>query len=407
MENNNVNAGSIKVNSGKKEKQPVAQARKTLNFKFIFSEIDKPFFMLVFVLLIFGITMMYSASFADSMYEYGTGTYYLKKQVVFAIGGLFAMLFMSILDYHFLQNTKIAYSLFFICLVLSFVTVVFGKSTADASRWLVIGGFRLQPSEFLKLAVIIVFAYILSLNFDKFDKTKYAIGPFAVILGVVGLALILQRHLSAIMLVVIIGITMMFVGGVPRKKLIRLIVFGLIAVALGALLLKLSGSTKFDYIIERFQSWHDPTSDIRDKTAQTYQGLIAIGSGGWFGLGFGNSRQKYLYLPESQNDFIFSIVCEELGFVGAMAVIILFVLFALRGFYLATRAKDRFGMLLATGIVIQIAAQAFLNIAVSCNAFPNTGISLPFFSYGGSALMMQLAEVGILLNISRQSKIKK
>lgn len=173
------------------------------------------------------------------------------------------------------------------------------------------------------------------------------------------------------------------------------------------LVIIISGSDKFSYITTRFQSWQDPLSDIRGDTAQTYQGLLAIGSGGLFGLGFGESRQKYLYLPESQNDFIFSIICEELGFVGALVVIFLFLMFIIRGFFIASRAKDRFGMLLAVGIVMQIGSQALLNIAVACNAFPNTGISLPFFSYGGTALMLQLAEVGILLNISRQSNIPR
>ena len=407
LRNNNFNANSIKVNDPRKAKKPVAQARKTLNFKFIISEIDKPFFMLAMVLLIFGITMMFSASFADSMYEYGTGFYYLKKQMMFAALGIVVMIFLSMLDYHFLQNTKVAYLSFIIFWLLSLFTAFYGKSTADASRWIVIGGIRLQPSEFLKITFIIVFAYLLSVNFPKFKNWKYSILPFAVIMGSVAGVLVLQRHLSAVMLIVIIGLTMMFVGGVPRKTFWKFIGFGAGAILIAVIFLLIAGSDKFSYITERFQSWRDPFSDIRNSTAQTYQGLVAIGSGGWFGLGFGNSRQKYLYLPESQNDFIFSIVCEELGFVGAMTVIILFVLFTLRGFYLASRAKDRFGMLLATGIVMQIGIQAFLNIAVSCNAFPNTGISLPFFSYGGTALVIQLAEVGILLNISRQSNMKK
>ena len=407
MKNSDAKGGNIRVNNTRNKKAPIAAARKTWNLKIIVNEIDKPLFMLVFVLLIFGITMLYSASFASSMHEFGTGVYYLKKQIGFAVIGLVFMFATSLLDYHFFQTTKVAYGLFILCWLLSLFTAVFGASTADASRWIKIGGIGIQPSEFLKLAVIIVFAYILSLNFEKFNKFKYAILPFGIILGCVFFVLILQRHLSAVLLVGVIAITMMYVGEVPTKTLLKFLGIGLLAVALVALFLMISGSSKFDYIIDRFDSFKDPTSDIRNSTAQTYQGLIAIGSGGWFGLGFGNSRQKYLYLPESQNDFIFSIVCEELGFVGALAVIILFVLFALRGFYIATRAKDRFGMLFATGIVIQIASQAFLNIAVACNAFPNTGISLPFFSAGGTAIVMQLIEIGILLNISRQGRIKK
>ena len=164
---------------------------------------------------------------------------------------------------------------------------------------------------------------------------------------------------------------------------------------------------KFSYIQERIDGWRNPEADIQNNTWQTYNSLVAIGSGGWFGLGFGESRQKFLYLPEAQNDFVFAIICEELGFVGALVVVVLFVIFVLRGFYIAANAKDRFGMLVAAGITIQIGLQAFLNIMVASNSFPNTGISLPFFSYGGTALIIQLAEMGILLSISRQGNIKK
>lgn len=175
----------------------------------------------------------------------------------------------------------------------------------------------------------------------------------------------------------------------------------------GVLLLiyKMASGSGFSYISDRIQSWKNPESDPSGKTFQTYESLLSIGSGGWFGLGFGESRQKY-YLPESQNDFVFAIICEELGFVGAMVVVLLFVLFIIEGFMIASRSKDRFGMLLAAGITIQIGSQALFNIMVACNAFPNTGISLPFFSYGGTALMIQLAEMGIMLNVSRQC-IKK
>lgn len=387
--------------------QPVAQERKTLNFRFILNAIDKPFLILVLVLLVFGITMMFSASYATSIYEEGDGYFYLKKQALYGGIGVAAMLFISLLDYHFFQNTKVAYGSFFVTFGITLYTAFFGTSTADANRWLQIGPIQFQPSELLKITFIIIFAYIMSVNFMNYKKLKYCIAPFATIFVMVCGVLALQRHISAVMLVVLIGVTMMFVSGIPRKAFWIFIGCGIAAVLLLVLLIIISGSDKFSYITTRFQSWQDPLSDIRGDTAQTYQGLLAIGSGGLFGLGFGESRQKYLYLPESQNDFIFSVICEELGFVGAMVVIILFLMFIIRGFYIASRAKDRFGMLLGTGIVMQIGSQALLNIAVACNAFPNTGISLPFFSYGGTALMLQLAEVGILLSISRQSNIPK
>ncbi|MGN1134576.1 MAG: FtsW/RodA/SpoVE family cell cycle protein [Oscillospiraceae bacterium] len=394
-------AAGITVHGVGRPKQ-VAQARNKLNFKFYLTEIDKPFFLIVLVLLVFGLIMMFSASYATSLYESNNPYAYLKTQLVAAVIGTAIMFLTSVLDYHFFQNTKVVFFSYIIIEFLSLFTAFFGKSTADASRWISIGPISFQPSELLKISFIMIFAYLLALNFPKFKSMKYSIAPFATILIATCGALVLQRHLSAVLLVLVIGIAMMFVGDVPKKHMAMFLCAGLILVVLFVLFMLLSGSDKFSYLTTRFQSWRDPTSDISGDTAQTYQGLLAIGSGGWFGLGFGNSRQKYLYLPESQNDFIFSIICEELGFLGALAVILLFLLFVIRGFYIAVNAKDRFGMLMAVGIVLQIGVQAFLNIAVSCNAFPNTGIALPFFSSGGTALVLQLAEMGILLNISRQ-----
>ncbi len=387
-------------------KQPVAQERKKFNFRFIRTQIDKPFFILLLVLLAFGMIMMFSASYASAINKYGDGYYYLKKQLQAAGLGLVAMFALSFLDYHFFQNTKVAFLAFALTWVLSMYTAFFGVSTADAKRWIYIGRLQLQPSELLKVAFIIIFAYIMSVNFPKFKDWKYCVIPFTVILGLVAIVLVFQRHMSAVLLVGIIGISMMFVSGMPKKTF-----WIFIGCCLGAglilVLYKVFATGDFNYILDRFQSWKDPTSDISNTTLQTYQSILAIGSGGMFGLGFLESRQKYLYLPESQNDFVFAIICEELGFVGALAVIILFLMFTIRGFYVASHAKDRFGMLLGTGIIMQIGSQAFLNIAVASNAFPNTGISLPFFSYGGTALLIQLAEMGIFLNISRQAKLPK
>ena len=392
--------------SGQQKTEKVAQARKRFNFKFIRTEIDKPFCLLIFTLLVFGIVMMFSASYARALAEVGDGYYYVDRQIRSAIIGLVAMILISFLDYQFFQNTWIAYLIFVGTYLVTLVTTFIGSSTADATRWLEIGSFQLQPSEFLKVGFIIIFAFIMSVNFPNFKKWTYSTLPFAIIMGLVILVLVLQRHMSAVMLTAIIGVTMMFVSGMPKN---HFFVFIGLAAAGGALLVlyKIFIDKDFGYISDRIQSWRDPLSDPTDKTLQTYNSLIAIGSGGVFGLGFGESRQKYLYLPESQNDFVFSVVCEELGLIGALAVILLFVMFILRGFYIASKAKDRFGMLLATGITVQIGAQALLNIAVASNAFPNTGISLPFFSYGGTALLIQLAEMGILLSISRQSATNK
>ena len=195
----------------------------------------------------------------------------------------------------------------------------------------------------------------------------------------------------------------MFVGGVRWKHIGILGVIGVIGIV--ALVLVKIKSDGFTYFETRFQSWLDPFSDEKGGTWQTTQSLIAIGSGGLFGLGLGGSRQKFMYLPESQNDFVFSIVCEELGFIGAVTVILLFALLVIRGLHIASKSRDKFGMLIALGITVQIGVQAFLNIAVVSNLIPNTGISLPFFSYGGTALVMQLAEMGIVLNVSRQASM--
>ena len=383
-------------------RQPVAQARKKLNFKFI----DKPFLILVLVLLGFGVLMMFSASYAWGLNDMGDGYYYAKKQLTFAGIGLAVMFGVSMLDYHFFQNTLICYVFYIIMFLLSLYTALFSDwSTAGANRWINLGFMQFQPSEMLKVAFIIIFAYIMAVNFPKFSNWKYCVLPFMVIMGMTVGVLMLQRHMSAVLIIGVIGLSMMFVSGMPAKTVWKFIgVCG----ALGGLLTGVIALTgKFSYIQQRIESWKNPEADIQNTTWQTYNSLVAIGSGGWFGLGFGESRQKFLYLPEAQNDFVFAVICEELGFVGALVVVVLFVIFVLRGFYIASKAKDRFGLLVAAGITIQIGIQAFLNIMVASNSFPNTGIALPFFSYGGTALIIQLAEMGILLNISRQGSIKK
>ena len=212
--------------------------------------------------------------------------------------------------------------------------------------------------------------------------------------------MLMEPHISGTVLILAIGMTMIFVGGTKIRYFIGLL-FAAAGGVIGIVAIK-----GVDYAKVRIQGWLDPFSDVQAGTFQTVQSLLAIGSGGWLGLGLANSRQKYLYLPESQNDFIFSIVCEELGYIGAIIVIILFVLFVYRGLMISIKAPDKFGSLLALGLTVQIGFQAMLNIAVVSNTIPNTGISLPFFSYGGTALMMQLAQMGVILNISRQSVLK-
>lgn len=382
---------------------PASESRKRWNIRWIKADMDKPFLIIVFTLLVLGIVMMFSASYAWGLYEYGDGYYYAKKQIIAAVIGVAIMFVVTHFDYHMYQNTKLAYSFFIFTWLLNLLTALKGREVAGARRWITIG-IEFQPSELLKVAIIIIFAYIISMNYSKFEKKwTYGIVPFASIIALCAMVLVLQRHMSGVLIVGMIGISLMFVGGVPRKNF-----WAFVGVCAGAgilfLLLRSITEGNLGYISDRIQSWRDPSSDIRGSTYQTWQSLLAIGSGGVFGLGFGESKQKFLYLSESQNDFVFSIICEELGLIGAIIVMLLFALFVFRGFYIAANSPDKFGMILSAGVTIQIGLQALLNIAVATNSFPNTGISLPFFSYGGTALMIQLIEMGMVLSVSRQSK---
>lgn len=378
--------------------------RKSLNFRFVLSEIDKTFFLIVVILLVFGLIMVFSASYAAAENEYNNPYHFVQRQLMCAGLGLVAMFVASYLDYNFFFNTKIAYLFFIGSYVLCVITSFFGQETAGARRWFTIFGVQFQPSELLKIAFIVIFGYILSVNFQKFKNSwHHSILPFVIIFIMVFGVLILQRHMSAVMLFGIIGVSMMFVSDIPPKYFWRFIGVCAVAAIIGVLVLVIAGGGNFSYITDRIESWKDPMSDPSNTTHQTYESMLAIGSGGWFGLGFGESRQKYLYLPESQNDFIFAIICEELGFVGGVVVVLLFLTFIIKGLQIAANARDRFGMMLATGITVQIGSQALLNIMVASNAFPNTGISLPFFSAGGTALVFQLFEVGILMSVSRQT----
>ena len=382
--------------------------RKSLNFRFVLSEIDKTFFLIVVILLVFGLIMVFSASYAAAESEHGNPYHFVQRQLMCAALGLVAMFVASYLDYNFFFNTKIAYLFFIGSYVLCVITSFFGQETAGARRWFTIFGVQFQPSELLKIAFIVIFGYILSVNFQKFKNSwHHSILPFVIIFIMVFGVLILQRHMSAVMLFGIIGVSMMFVSDIPPKYFWRFIGVCAVAAIIGVLVLVIAGGGNFSYITDRIESWKDPMSDPSNTTHQTYESMLAIGSGGWFGLGFGESRQKYLYLPESQNDFIFAIVGEELGFFRSVLIILLFAALVFRGFVIASRAKSMFERLLVLGISLQVGLQTILNILVVTDLMPNTGISLPFFSYGGTALVMQLVEMGIVLAVSRSGDRKK
>lgn len=363
------------------------------------------------ILLVVGIVMMSSASYAWAYSEKdGDGLYYARNQAKMAVIGFGAMIFFMKMDYHNLKNIKIpvikkfniAGLLYVFAALLLVLVLAIGNDeggTMGAKRWLTLGPINFQPSEFAKLAIIVFFAYNMERDGKKMNTFKTGILKYAGLMAVYALLLYKEPHLSGLILVVTISIAMILCGGANKKQFILL---GAAALALAVIIISWQAQVEDSYVSKRIKSWNDPFADVLDDTWQTANSIIAIGSGGMFGLGLGNSRQKYMYLPETKNDFVFPIVCEELGFVGAFAIMMVFFLLIVEGFSIAVRCKDRFGMLIAVGITTQIGIQTVLNLAVVSNLVPNTGISLPFFSYGGTALIMQLAEMGIMLNISQQ-----
>ena len=359
--------------------------------------LDLPFLAILLLLVCLGLVVLFSAGYAVALYRRGDAYTYIRPQLLFAALGVAAMYAASFVDYHIWH--RLAWPLMGLSLALLAV-VLFMPEYNGCKRWIVIPGFgTLQPSEIAKFSVVLVFSHIISLNHDRMQTFSTGVLPFAVILGAVTVLMLLEPHLSGTLLILGIGAVLMFVGGTGLKW------FGLAgaaaAAAIAAAVILLPELVP--YAADRLASWQDPFADPLGEGHQTIQSLYAIASGGIAGLGLGNSRQKYLYVPEPQNDFIFSILCEELGFVGAAVVIGLFLLLLLRGMSIAVRAKDRFGALLVVGFVVQVILQAVLNIAVVTNTIPNTGISLPFFSSGGTSLMMLLGEMGIVLSVSRQA----
>ena len=356
---------------------------------------DLPFLVLVLTLVGFGLVMLASASSAVALYRRGDAWAYLRPQLLYAALGLVGLWLASRVDYHIFH--KLAWPLLALSLVL-LVAVLFMPEYNGCKRWLVLPGLgTLQPSEIAKFAVVLVFSHVISLNHDQMKRFSVGVLPFALVLGVVAALMLLEPHLSGTLLILGIGAVLMFVGGTGLKWFVLAGVSGVAAIGAAVVIMP----DLVPYAADRLNSWLDPFADPLGDGHQTIQSLYAIGSGGAAGLGLGNSRQKHLFVPEPQNDFIFSILCEELGFLGACAVILLFSALLWRGITLAAHAPDRFGALLVVGFVVQVALQAVLNIAVVTNTIPNTGISLPFFSSGGTSLMMLLGEMGIVLSVSR------
>lgn len=361
---------------------------------------DITFLSFVLILLTIGLVMLFSASYAYSLEYYNSSYKFIIQQMIFALLGLAAMFILSKIDYHFWRKfAVIVYGITVVMLaaLLALPPMIPGM---DVKRWLVIGSFSFQPSEIAKFAVILLFSSLISGNYKKMGELKF-VAILAILLALPCGLIVMEPHLSATILVFSIGIVLMVVGGIKKSYMV---LGGLGGVGLGAVAI-LSGV--IGYGSDRIKYWIDPWLDPKGKGFQTIQSLLAIGSGGILGRGIGQSRQKYLWVPEPHNDFIFSIVCEELGLIGAMVIIVLFALLVWRGFTIAMHAPDKFGSLLAVGLTVQVGIQAILNIWVVTNTMPNTGISLPFFSYGGTSLFMLLAEMGIVLSVSRSCAIEK
>ena len=355
---------------------------------------DLPFFILVLVLLGFGLVMLFSASYATAYAYEGNTTEYISSQIMSAIIGMVLLIIVSFFNYRLWR--KYAYVLLGFAILLLILVLIpgIGVLRNDARRWFFIFGMSFQPSELAKLAVIVWFSAYISKHKDELKSFKRGIVPFVVVLGIICFLLYKEPHMSGLVIIAATGIVLMFVGGVNLKYLIGA---GLVGGAGIAAILFFT-----DYARARIDLWINPWLDPRDKGYQIIQSLIAIGSGGWMGLGLGNSRQKHLYIPEPQNDFIFSIVVEEIGFIGAAFILVLFAALIIRGYWIALHARDKFGSLLAAGITSIVALQTFLNIAVVTKLIPVTGVSLPFFSHGGSSLIILMIEMGIVLAVSRQ-----
>ena len=362
--------------------------------------VDLPFLLLTILLTGIGLIMLFSASFPSAYYESGDGAYYVKRQALFAALGFIAMAAVGKANYQRLRGlAKITVGVALFLLILVIIPGV-GITINNATRWLGVGTLlTFQPSEIAKLAIILYFADSISKKEEKMQNFRTGIVPYMVILAAFALLMLLEPHLSGTVLIVGIGVVMMIVGGISGW-LVGAGIGGVTTV--GFLFIKLVESGVIRYGASRIEMWKNPWIDPQNDGYQMCQSLISIGSGGLLGVGFGKSRQKFLFLPEEHNDFIFAIVCEELGMIGACIIMLIFAMLILRGFWIALHARDRFGTLLVVGIMTQVGLQTFLNIAVVTSFIPATGISLPFFSYGGTALALQLLEMGIVLSVSRQ-----
>lgn len=383
--------------SGKSKKGFLGRFTESLAYS---GRMDMEFLIILLIIILFGLIMVGSASSVTALYRQGDSLYFLKKQLIMAVLGVIGMLVLSRIDYHILTSPQVLLPSVVVVWLLLFITAFVGEDLNGARRWINIAGFSFQPSEIAKIVWILFFAKVCS------SQTKEALNNFksswltyAIMLGAVILPLILQPHKSAILLITAVCGIIVIIAGANLKYLLAIIPVAAIAIAV----LLFSS----EYSVSRITSFLDPFQDPTGDGWQVIQSLYAIGSGGLFGKGLGQSVQKALYIPEPHNDFIFAVICEELGFVGALFVIVLFFLFIMRCVKIAMEAPDKLGTLIAMGIAALIFIQVVVNVCVVTSLMPVTGMPLPFFSAGGTNLFFTIASMGILLNISRKKKESK
>jgi len=354
---------------------------------------DYSLLFIILFMLCLGLVMLYSTSSYSAQIKFGDSAWYLKKQAFITIGGVFLMIVVSRMDYHFFANFAFIGFIVAHILVLLVMTPL-GIEANGARRWLNLGITSFQPAEFVKLAVILYLAYKISKSSRQTHKVSYIIKIVAYALPLVAMILFITSNMSSAIIVFAIAVILIFVASPKYKPFIAM---GGGAVGVLALYLLFAGG----YRAERIRAWLNPELYASESGYQVLQGLYAIGSGGLFGKGLGRSVQKLGYVPEAQNDMVFAIICEELGFIGAIAIIVLFVFMIWRFMVVASNAPDLFGSLLLVGIMAHISVQVILNIAVVTNTIPNTGITLPFISYGGTSILFLLIEMGMALSVSR------
>lgn len=384
-----------KQNPKQEKQEPVAIQKER-------GRVDIYLLAIVSVLIILGMLMLFSASYPKALSENQDSYYLIRRQAIFLVVGIVAAFVIARIDYNIWR--KLAWPLMLFALI-SLVVVLTMRDLNNAHRWIFIetpiGTITYQPSELAKIAIILVFALMLAGHQHRLNQIKYGLAPFAVLLVTVAALVIIEPHVSGTILIVGVGFAMMCAGGVPVRYLVLFAGAGL----LFAWLVWTIRPTFLEHAFIRIETFRDFDNADPDAARQSLQSMTAIGSGGLFGKGLGKSRQKYMYLPEMHNDYIFAILCEEFGFVGAMVTIVLYFALLVRCLMISRKVKDTFGSMLVVGIAAQIMLQALLHMAVNANAIPGTGISLPFFSYGGTALMLQLGEIGIVLSVSRRADL--